>query len=89
MSGTRDVEEGEQDERDRLGGQVREDVDDELAHVVEDGSALFHGADDRGEVVVHQDHVGRLARDVGSGDPHRDPDVCALERRAHRSPRRR
>ena len=36
--------------------------------------------DDRGEVVVGEDHVRRLAGDVGAGDAHRDADVRRLER---------
>ena len=37
--------------------------------------------DDRGEVVVGEDHVGGFLRHLGAGDPHRDADVRALERR--------
>ena len=36
--------------------------------------------DDRGEVVVGEDHVRRLLRHVRAGDPHRDADVGRLER---------
>ena len=59
-----------------------EDVDDELPHVVEDGAPLLHGPHDRGEVVVHEHHVGGLACHVGSGQPHGHPDVGALEGRS-------
>ena len=38
------------------------------------------GADDRGEVVVGEDHVRRLLGDVGAGDAHRDADVRRLQR---------
>ena len=52
-------------------------------------AALAHGGDDRGEVVVGEDHVGRLLRHVGAGDAHGDADVGRLQRRARRSRRRR
>ena len=38
-------------------------------------------ADDRGEVVVGQDHVGRLLRHVGAGHAHGDADVGRLQGR--------
>ena len=41
------------------------------------------------EVVVGEDHVGGLFRHIRSGDPHGDADVGCLQRRAHRSRRRR
>ena len=44
-------------------------------------AALAHRRDDGGEVVVGQDHVGRLLGDVGAGDAHRDADVGRLQRR--------
>ena len=65
-----------------LGEVAAEDVADELADVVEDDPALAHGADDRGEVVVLQHHVGGVLGDVGAGDPHRHADVGLLERRS-------
>ncbi len=46
----------------------------------EDAAALAYGADDRGEVVVGEDHVRRLLGDVGARDAHRDADVGRLER---------
>ena len=53
----------------------------ELADVGIDDSSLFDRRNDAGEVVVRQDHVRRLLRDVGAGDPHRHTDVRPLERR--------
>ena len=40
---------------------------------------LFHPGDDGGEVVVQQDHVGRLLGDVRAGDPHGNADVRLLQ----------
>ena len=53
----------------------------ELADIGIDDSSLFDRRNDAGEVVVRQDHVRRLLRDVGAGDPHRHTDVRPLERR--------
>ena len=58
-----------------------EDVDDELADVVEHLTPRLDGDHDRREVVVRQHHRRRLARDIGSGEPHRDADVGAPQRR--------
>ena len=60
---------------------MREDVDDELADVVEDLTARLDGDHDRREVVVGQHHRGGLARDIGAREPHRDPNVGATQRR--------
>jgi hypothetical protein len=70
-----------EEHRQHLAGVRREQVPEELADVREDPAALSHGGDDRGEVVVGEDHVRRLLGDVGSRDPHRDADVRPLERR--------
>ena len=43
---------------------------------------LLDGRDDRGEVVVEQHEVGRLAGDVRAAPSHRDADVGRLEGRA-------
>jgi len=52
----------------------------EVLDVVEDGFALFNGVEDGGEVVVGQDHVGRLLGDVGAVHAHGDANVGLLER---------
>ena len=57
-----------------------EDVEDELADVVEDATSCLDGRDDGGEVVVGEDHRRRLARDVRAGQAHGDADVRAPER---------
>ena len=63
------------------GSRVGEDVEDELADVVEDLTPRLDSGDDRREVVVREDHRPRLARHLRSGQAHRDPDVGAAERR--------
>ena len=40
-------------------------------------AAFLDRGDDRREVVVGEDHVGRFLGDVGAGDAHRDADVGA------------
>ena len=77
----------------RVGGQQ---VADEAADVVVDAPPLLDGGDDRGEVVVGQDHVGRFLAHVGAGDAHGHADVGPAQRRGvvdavaghghHRSP---
>ncbi|MEZ5097961.1 MAG: hypothetical protein R2731_18920 [Nocardioides sp.] len=59
----------------------REQVAQELADVVEDHSALPDRRDDRGEVVVAEDHHGGLLGHLGAPDAHRDADVGGLQRR--------
>jgi hypothetical protein len=68
-------EQHHRDLRDVAGKQVL----DEPADVVVDDSPFAHGGDDRREVVVEEDHVRCLLRDVGP-DPHGDADVGLLER---------
>ena len=53
----------------------------ELADVVVDAAAFFHGRDDRGEVVVEQHHRGGFLRYIGAGDTHRHADIRAFQRR--------
>ena len=79
--GQRDVEQHEQDERHELGHIAGEDVGHEPADVVVDRATLFDRVDDAREVVVGEDHVGRLFGDVRAGDAHRDADVGRLQRR--------
>ena len=54
---------------------------DVLLEVVVEAAADLDGLDDRGEVVVGEDHRRGFLRDLGAGDPHRDPDVGPLQRR--------
>jgi hypothetical protein len=60
---------------------LEEEVAEELLDVVEDSPALAYRLHDGGEVVVSQNHVGRLFGDFGAGHPHGDPDVGGLQRR--------
>ena len=54
----------------------------DVAHqVVVQRPALLHGAHDRREVVVGQDHHRGLLGDLGAGDAHGDADVGRLEGR--------
>ena len=78
-------------ERCQLGDVVGQVVREEAAQVPERGPPLFDRGDDRGEVVVEQDEVGCLARDVGSAPSHRDTDVRFMEGRrvVHAVPRHR
>ena len=69
-----------EEHREHLADVRREQEAQELADVREDPAALADGADDRGEVVVGEDHVRRLLGDVGAGDAHRDADVRRLQR---------
>lgn len=41
-------------------------VADEAAHAVVDGASLFHGRDDRREVVVEEDEVSCFLGEVGA-----------------------
>ena len=59
----------------------RERPDDELLQVVEDPSPFFDRGLDRGEVVVREDHVGRLARGLRPTEGHGHTDVRAAESR--------
>ena len=67
--------------------QERADEPEEAGHleadvaqqVVVQGPAKLDGLDDRGEVVVGQDHHRGLFGDLGAGDAHRHADVGALE----------
>ena len=45
-------------------------------------AALLDRPHDRGEVVVEEHEVGRLAGHVGAGPAHRDADVGLVQRRA-------
>ena len=76
-AGEHDAEE----HRQHLADVRREQEAQELADVGEDAAPLADRGDDRGEVVVGEDHVRRLLRHVGAGDAHRDADVGRLQRR--------
>ena len=76
----RDPRERERQVRHQLRNVRRQDVRQELADVVEDGTSLFDAIDDACEVVVQQDHIRRFAGDVGPGDAHCDPDVGRPQR---------
>ena len=65
-----DEEQDERAQHDQLDADV-------LHEVVVDAAPALDRGDDRGEVVVGEDHVGRFLRDLGAGDPHRDADVAS------------
>ncbi|MCW8098951.1 hypothetical protein OOZ58_20605 [Streptomyces tauricus] len=65
----------EDEEGDDLGHRVGEDVEHELADVVEDASPRVDRGDDGGEVVVGEHHGGCLTRHVCSRSAHGDTDV--------------
>ena len=60
------------------GAEVRRELEpDELDDVVVDGPAPLDGGDDRGEVVVGEDHGGGLLAHLRAGDAHGHADVGA------------
>ena len=69
-----------EEDTDDLADVGRDEVADELLHVVVDGATLLHGRHDRREVVVGEHHLRR-----GLGDrrarSHRDTDLGLLQRR--------
>ena len=50
-----------------------------LADVVVNAATFFHGGDDRGEIVVGDNHVRRLLGDFRAAAAHRDADVRAFD----------
>jgi hypothetical protein len=80
-SGTGQTEERRSRHRPDLGRVAGEHEAHELPDVVVDAPPLAHRRHDRGEVVVEQHDVRRLARDVSAGPAHRDADVGLAERR--------
>ena len=72
---------GGEEHEEHLPGVAGEEIVHELLDVVVDAAAFLDRDHDRGEVVVGEHHVGRLAGDVGAGTPHRDPDVGGFDRR--------
>src|SRR5574341_554363 len=79
--GQRNVEDRVQDVRDRLRGQMGEDIGDELPNIFKDRPALLDRVYDGREVVIQQDHVRRLLGHVRPGESHGDADVGPFERR--------
>eukprot|EP00160_Parvularia_atlantis_P015994 Unigene4852_Nuclearia_a/m.14845 Unigene4852_Nuclearia_a/g.14845 ORF Unigene4852_Nuclearia_a/g.14845 Unigene4852_Nuclearia_a/m.14845 type:complete len:366 (+) Unigene4852_Nuclearia_a:2-1099(+) len=73
------AEQNGQEDADDLTDVGRDEVADKLLRVVEDRAALLDRRDDRGKVVVGQDHVGSLLGD-GRARAHGDTDVGFLER---------
>ena len=74
-------EDDAEEDREDLAHVRRQQVAQELLDVVEDHPALTDGSDDRGEVVIAEDHPRRLLGDLGAGDAHGHADVGRLERR--------
>ena len=56
-------------------------MEDELLDVIKDAPPLFHRIKNRRKVVVRQNNVGRLLRNVRAGS-HRDANIRALQARA-------
>mmetsp|Transcript_32173 Transcript_32173/g.77792 ORF Transcript_32173/g.77792 Transcript_32173/m.77792 type:complete len:469 (-) Transcript_32173:2054-3460(-) len=54
--------------------------EEDLTEVVPHDATLLHGVNDGGKVVVRQNHLGRLPRDVGPLLPHGDSHIRRLER---------
>ena len=52
---------------------------DEVANVVVDAFAFFHGRHYCAEIVVNEDHVRRLFAYVSSDLPHSNTDVCSFQ----------
>ena len=79
--GRRPARDGRHKHQEHLAGVARQEIVHELLDVVVDAPPLLDGRHDRGEVVVGEHHVGRLAGDVRAADAHRNPDVSGLHRR--------
>ena len=77
----RDVEDRRAQEREDEPEQEHHLDADVLHQVVVEATAALDRGDDRGEVVVGEDHLGRVLRHLGAGDPHGDADVGAGESR--------
>ena len=59
----------------------RQQISQEFPDIREDRPTFFDCGDDGGEIVVGEHDVGRLLRDIGTRDPHRDADVSHLKGR--------
>jgi hypothetical protein len=60
---------------------MRENVDDELTDVVVDNTARLNRGDNRREVIIGEDHGGRLASDIRARSAHHHADVGPSQRR--------
>ena len=54
-------------------------VGDGLLQVVEDKPALLDTSDDRGKVVVQQDHISGLLGDIATSDTHSNTDISLFQ----------
>ena len=70
-----------QADREHFGGPGRGEQVDDVADVLVSDTAFLDAGDDRGEVVVAEHEVGRLARDIGAAAAHGHADVGAAQRR--------
>src|SRR5690606_23714682 len=70
-----------EEDRDDLTKVAGQEEDDSFLNVGINISAFFDCADNRGEVVVSQNHIGRAFADVRSGDAHGDTDVSEFQGR--------
>ena len=75
------AEQGSEEHRQDLAGVAGQEVMDELLDVVVDAPAFLDGGDDRGEVVVRDDHVRDFLGHVRPGDAHGHADIGFLDRR--------
>ena len=71
-------ERGDEDADDLAHVRAEQELDG-LADVVVNAAAFLDRADDRGEVVVREHHVGHVFRHVRTGDAHADADVGGLD----------
>ncbi|OQA12383.1 MAG: hypothetical protein BWY63_03760 [Chloroflexi bacterium ADurb.Bin360] len=69
-----------QDEGNRLGCVAGEDIAQEFLDVEVDAPPLLHRTDDRGEVVIRQNHVGGFFRHICTAEAHSDTDIRLFER---------
>ncbi len=74
-------ENGREQHRDDRRHVAREQEEDRVFDVAVDVSAVGDRLDDRGKVVVLQDHARRVLGDLGAGDAHCHADVGFFERR--------
>ncbi len=68
-------------QQDDLAEITRQEEHEILFDILKDRPPLFHGRDNRSEIVVGERHGGGLFGHVGAGDPHGDTDISLLERR--------
>jgi hypothetical protein len=75
----RDLNEDQRNEGPDLSHVGSEQIHDGLLEVVEDLPALLHAIDDGAEVIVQQDHISSVLRDVRSGNTHGNADISLLD----------